>query len=377
MKKIITIILVFSFILILLAGCGGSNDSDVGISDNRILKIGVLISSPSETLGIEYANFTTPTVEIEGAVYEIELVFVDNPFTEETSSIAQMFVDQGVSVIISSCESAAEMMADDVFRESGLAVIGISNIGLPDSANYFRMYHPNPFGGQALANFAIEHFDAERAYILANLGDDCGTEFAAYFIEAFDRENVIYEIFPSGISDFTPYILSAKEADAQILFTPVSEKYANLIISQTYSEGLHIPILASDDWRFASLDEALGKNIEIYISTLYKEGGSPQFDTGFRDFVSLSASDSGYDSDIDKITDIIVTGYEAYFAAIQAVASAGSLYPNYVRTVLSHIVFNSIISGDVMFNENNVAKRSLVFIKSFNTQTNEWELITV
>ena len=72
-----------------LAACGGSGDTstgDSGSSGENVVRIGVFEpatgdSGPGgkqEMLGMQYANRETPTVDIGGTTYTVELVYADN-----------------------------------------------------------------------------------------------------------------------------------------------------------------------------------------------------------------------------------------------------------------------------------------------------------
>ena len=376
MKTITATILAFILIIISISGCGSSDEPYYIICDDgeRVIKIGVLASTSSDTLGIEYAHFNTPMVEIAGIVYNVDLVvFGDMPEEEESLTAAQFFLDKGVSIIISACGySSAMIMGYDDFRQAGIAIIGISptnSDAIPASNRYFGIYSLDPSAGQVLAAFAKERFNPSTAYVLANRADCRSIEFAAYFKEAFERENIIYEIFPSGTSDISPYIASAKAAGAQILLASTLKEYAALIIDQMHTQGLNIPIFAGGTWSDIVPSAAFGKEIEIYIASFYIEGGSPQFETGFRDWATSNSVSS-------NISDIIITGYDAYNAAIEAIKTAGFSAPDAILSSLNALSFNSSVSGQITFSAGGNVKRSAAFIKLYNTQTGEWEPLT-
>ena len=81
MKKIIALLLACAMIFALCAGCGSS----AGDSGEKVIKIGVYepLSGDSasggkkEVLGMQYANQETPTIEVGGVTYKIELDISD------------------------------------------------------------------------------------------------------------------------------------------------------------------------------------------------------------------------------------------------------------------------------------------------------------
>ena len=56
-----------------------------------------------EMLGMQYANYLQPTVEIGGVTYDVELVAADNgSSSDKAPSAAQQLVSEGVSVVLGS-----------------------------------------------------------------------------------------------------------------------------------------------------------------------------------------------------------------------------------------------------------------------------------
>ena len=101
----ISITLSAILMLSLTIGCTGS-----GAGGNTVI-IGVFepasgdngAGGKQETLGIQYANSKTPTVEIGGTVYNVKLEIVDNQSkTDAAPSAAQKLVSAGSSVILGS-----------------------------------------------------------------------------------------------------------------------------------------------------------------------------------------------------------------------------------------------------------------------------------
>ena len=91
-KRALSVLLAAAMVSTMLAGCsGGSSDSssasaDASATDGNVVKIGVYepasgdngAGGKQETLGIQYANYVTPTVEIGGTEYTVQLDIVDN-----------------------------------------------------------------------------------------------------------------------------------------------------------------------------------------------------------------------------------------------------------------------------------------------------------
>ena len=94
MKKFVSIMLALAMSMS-LAACGADSSSDASsdsqsssdaASGEKVVKIGVFepatgdsgAGGKQEMLGMQYANKETPTVDIGGTTYNVELVYADN-----------------------------------------------------------------------------------------------------------------------------------------------------------------------------------------------------------------------------------------------------------------------------------------------------------
>ncbi|MCL2045084.1 MAG: ABC transporter substrate-binding protein [Oscillospiraceae bacterium] len=386
MKKTLALLLAAMMLLALLAGCSSSNQPD-GEEELETILIGVFepasgdngAGGKQETLGIQFANFETPTVEIAGVKYKVELSIVDNQSsTTVATSAAQQLVSDGVSLVLGSYGSAVCIAASDVFGDAGMAAIGVTctnpavTLG---NDHYFRICFLDPFQGTVLANFAKDEFDAGSAYVLAKLGDDYSVGLANYFMEAFGPENCIYETFPDGTSDFTTYVTNAKLSGADVFFSPVSTEAAALIIDQAATQDLGIPILAGDTWDSnVILNAAMGTDVQVFVTTFYQEGGAPTFDSGIKAWINSDADAMTNNGGDDKIAAVTAMGYDAYYMALEALKTAESTEPADVLAILSDVTYTGV-SGLIAFDENGDAIRNTAFVKVCDNETGEWVFV--
>ena len=294
-----------------------------------------------ESLGIQYANTVAPTVEIGGEEYDVELVPVDNESSNDKAvSAASNLVGAGVSIVLGSYGSGVSIAASDVFKEAGIPALGVTctnpQVTLGNT-HYFRICFLDPFQGTVLANFASENFGAKKAYVLTKLGDDYSTGLGYYFTQAFEGlgGEVVKGDFPEGNSDFTSYITEAKNQGCDVFFSPTSTEAAALTIEQASAQGLEIPFLAGDTWDSnVILNAAKGKNVQIYVTTFYQEGGDPDFDAGMKEFINSDSTNTANNGGDDTIAAVTAMGYDAYFTALEALKAAGSTDPAAVNEAL-------------------------------------------
>lgn len=384
MKKIISLLMAVAMAssAFVLSSCGGGSSSDT-------IKIGVFepasgdngAGGKQETLGVQYANSKQNTLEIDGKTYNVELVIVDNESSNDKApTAAQELISKGASVVLGSYGSGVSIAASDIFAKGGVPAIGVTCTNpqvTEGNDHYFRICFLDPFQGTVLANFANENFKAKKAYSLAKLGDDYSNGLANYFNEAFEKlgGEVIFETFPEGNSDFTSYITKAKNEGADVFFAPVSTEAAALIIEQAASQGLQVPLMAGDTWDSnVILNAAMGKDVDIYVTTFYQEGGNPEFDNGIKEWINSDSTNLANNGGDDKVAAVTAMGYDAYFVALEAIKLANSTDPAAIKEALWKVNYNGV-SGSIQFNEIGDANRDTAYVKSANTETGSWDFV--
>lgn len=395
MKKRFALLLAVAMVLS-LAACGGnsgngssSDGSTNGGSDGgKVVKIGVFepqsgdngAGGKQEILGMQYANEKTPTVEIGGETYTVELVYADNQSSNDKApSAAQTLVSGGVSIVLGSYGSGVSIAASDTFGDAGVPAMGVTCTNpqvTAGNSHYFRICFLDPFQGTVLANFAKDEFGATKAYCLAKQGDDYSVGLCNYFQEAFGKENCVYETFPEGTSDYSSYVTNAKNSGAQVFFAPVSTEAAALIIDQAATQSLGLPILAGDTWDSNVITAAAqGKDVDINVTTFYQEGGNPTFDEGVKAWINSDSTALANNNGNDMIAAVTAMGYDAYYVALEALKKAGATDPNSVLLALPSVEYDGV-SGHIAFDEVGDAIRDVAYVKHCNTATGAWEFVT-
>ena len=395
MKKILALLLA-GVMTVGLAACGTPADTsgDNSTADNGsaasgdTVVIGVFeplsgdngAGGKQEVLGMQYANSVTPTVEIGGKTYNVKLEVVDNESSNDKAvTAAGTLISKGASVVLGSYGSGVSIAASDTFAQGGVPAIGVTCTNpqvTEGNDHYFRICFLDPFQGTVLANFAQEKFSAKKAYCLGELGNEYDQGLIKYFTDAFDGE-VITDSFPKNNSDFTSYLTNAKNKGADVIFAPTSISYAQLIVEQAAAQGITMPLIASDTWDSnVILGAAKGKNVQIYVSTFYAEGGDPDFEKGFKEWINADSTNLANNGGNDIVAAVSVMGYDAYYTALEALKAAGSTEPAAVKAALPNVKYTGI-TGEIAFNETGDAIRDSAFIKTANTETGLWDFVTV
>lgn len=383
MKKTLAVVMVLALVVMAFAGCSGSAGGDT-------VKIGVFepasgdngAGGKQETLGIQYANSLTPTVEIGGKTYNVELVIVDNESSNDKApSAASTLVSEGVSIVLGSYGSGVSMAGGPTFEAANIPALGVTctnQLVTEGNTYYFRICFLDPFQGTVLGNYAMNDLGAKKAYCLSQLGDDYSTNLVQCFVDAFQAAGgeCVTDSFPEGNSDFTSYINNAKNAGCEVFFAPVSTASAQLIIDQSVAQSLAMPILAGDTWDSnVILQAAMGKDVDITVTTFYPEGADAKFDSGFKAWVagdSVRLNNNGGD---DTVAAVTAMGYDAYYFALAALQKAGStdsakvmeaLWTTETDGVSGHIALDAV-NGDAI--------RNTAYVKHANTATGAWDAL--
>ena len=402
MKKILALTLALMMIFALCA-CGdsaapaassapeGETAAPAESGENPVVKIGVFepqtgdngAGGKQEILGMQYANYVQPTVEIGGQTYDVQLEIVDNRTTAENGpSAAAELVNRGVSVVLGSYGSGVSMAGGQVFSEAGVPAIGVTCTNpqvTSDCDVYFRICFLDPFQGTVLANYAYKVLGVEKAYTLAMLGSDYDQGLIYYFTQAFEAlgGEVVSEDFPEATANFVSYINNAKAAGAGVIFAPVSTNYAQLIIEAASAQGFEGELLGSDTWdNNMVVESAKGKDVSIKITTFYQEGGNPEFDAGIKEWMNANADAMTNNGGNDMVSAVTAMGYDAYFVALEALKAAGSTDPAAVLEALPGVSYEGV-SGLIEFDEIGDAKRDQAYIKTADTAEGVWEFVTV
>ena len=290
-------------------------------------------------------------------------------------------MSEGVSLVLGSYGSGVSIAGGPKFDEGGIAAVGVTCTNPNVTAGndyYFRICFLDPFQGTVLANFAKDKFGAQVAYCLGESGNEYDQGLIAFFKQAFEAAGgtVITDSFPTNNSDFTSYLNKAKSEGADVIFTPVSIAYATQIIAQADSLGIEAAFLGSD-----TLDDnmvlaaAKDTSIQLYVSTFYQEGGSPEFDEGIKAYINSNADAKASNGGDDTISAVTAMGYDAYYMALEAIKAAGSSDAAAIKAAMPGVTYSGVC-GDIAFDDTGDAVRDTAYIKhSVNDGT--WELETV
>ena len=114
--------------------------------------------------------------------------------------------------------------------------------------------------------------------------------------------------------------------------------------------------------------------MDIYVTTFYQEGGSPDFDSGIKEYINSDSTAMANNGGNDQLAAVSAMGYDAYFTALEALKAAGSTDSEKVKEALPSVSYTGV-TGTITFGENGDANRTSAFIKKCNTETAAWDLV--
>ena len=394
MKRTIAFLMLLTMVLGLFAGC--SQAPQVHSTSTEVIKIGVFepytgqnaSGGKQETLGIAYANSLQPTVTINGTTYKVELILSDNESSKEKApTAATTLVGHDVSVVLGSFGSDEAMAGSSVFEAAGIPVVGVTCSNPAVTAgkdHYFRICWLDTFQGSALAHFANEQLNAGTVYCLAEQDDNYSAGLCTYFIGAFTGlgGTIVYETYPAGTTDFTPYLRAAQNAGADVFFSPVSTEAALYIITEAGEAGLDMPILAGDTWD-SNVVAAAGRsaNADIYVTTFFDENAEnaegKEFVIGFQKYLTADETRLNHNGGNTMVSAASAMGFDAYFTVLEAMENAKSASPADIQEALWNTTYTGI-TGDIAFDSvNGDAIRNVAFIKKVNKDFGTWDFVTI
>ena len=377
MKKVLAIVMAM---MLVLGAAAMAETVKIGVFEPASGDSGA--GGKQEMLGMQYANKETPTVEIGGVEYDVELVYADNGSdTTKAASAASLLVSEGVSVVLGSYGSGVSIAGSDTFKNANIPAIGVTCTNpqvTAGNSHYFRVCFLDPFQGTVLANYAYKTLGVTTAYCLGELGNDYDQGLVTFFEQAFTElgGTVYKDSFPTNTADFTSYLTNAEALGAEVFFCPVSIAYSTQIVQQAASQGKTFPILGGDTLDSNVVSEAAkGTNMTVVVTTFYQEGANETFDNGFKAWLAEDSQAMTNNGGNDIIAGVTAMGYDAYYVALEALKAAGTTDSAAVMAALPAVTYDGV-SGHIEFDETGDAVRTTAYVKQVNNETGDWEFVT-
>ncbi len=286
---------------------------------------------------------------------ELELAEYDYSSDEaEAASLAtRLATEDEVSIILGPDVSGASLAALQQSSQYNVPLLSpsaslddftVDSTGeVVDTA--WRIAYPDSYQGEALAQFASEHFNAEKAAILGDNSSDYAVGLVETFEEAFAGEVVAKENFTEDETDFSAVLTNIADTDFDVLFVPGYYEQAGPIIKQAREMGIDQPILGPDGFGNSQLYELAGTaNLnDVYYTTQFSTLSE---EPHVQDFLANYEERFGQSADM-----FAAMAYDAAYVVRDAIERAGSAAPSEINAELKNTENFEGVTGTFSFDE--------------------------
>jgi branched-chain amino acid transport system substrate-binding protein len=335
----LALLLVMSLVVAMFALTGCTDDADDGDDDGddevvrETVKIGVHTSltggladyGAAAKGGLELAAEEFSGFEIDGTVYDIELIIKDDKGEPaESPIVAQQLVDEGVVGVIGALTSGNTNAAIPIYEEAGIPLISGSatnpDITEEGYSNFFRTCLRDDVQGAALAMWAIE-LGAEKVVVMDDRGD-YAVGLADIVEDALVDEGaeVLREEGQEGDVDFSAQVANMKNFGPDTIIFTGYHREAGLVFKQATEAGIEAMFMGGDGIKSDLLGEEAGgkENVEGAYATF---GGIAQ--EGMPGYTDFAADfEAAYDEVAGPYAE---NNYDGLGALVAAIVDAQSL----------------------------------------------------
>ena len=315
-------------------------------------------------------------LKVGDKTYTLEFIYEDNEAKAESATAAAMklITSDEVLAMIGPQSSKQAVPAGEVANSMLTPMItpwSTNPNATKDRPYVFRACFLDPFQGPVLAKFVTEELGAKKAAVLYDIASDYPKGLAEFFKAAFEEIHgagsvVAFETFTTKDRDFSAQLTNIINSGADILFTPQYYDEVPLIAKQAHEQGWNKPIVGSDSWGSAELNNLCGADCHgLFFSTHYAAAGA-QGKT--KEFIDKYNAKYGYIPD-----DVGALTWDGINLLLQAIQSTGGLSGDLqkdrdaIREQLANTKEFDGITGKMVFNGQNDPSKCAVIVKISDT----------
>ena len=339
MKKIIAILLTCLMLAAMFAGCGAK--------ETDTIKLGWMGSLTGDQAA--YGTCESQTLKLlvaeKNAVggilgKQIELICYDTKGdAQEAINVAKRLCAQdkvcGIIGPNASGQCIAIQSVLDEYHVSDMSTVATNEkVTVQDGVlkEYnFRVCFLDPEQGRIAGSFVYDYLQYDKAAILYDVNDDYGQGLKDNFVKVFEAKGgtiVAEEGYNGGDTDFTAQLTKIKEADPQIIFTPIFYQDFINIHKQARTLGIDLPMLGGDgcasEVLFDAADAVDGSYVINHVSLTDPAG--EEFRTKYAEMYDGAKMElNGY------------MAYDAFLTWCAAVEKAGSDDPEAIAKAYTEV----------------------------------------
>lgn len=368
MKK--TLLAGLASLSLFAAACG----AETSASNGDTIKLGSMFETTGAVSAYGQAeangvNLAVKEINEAGGILDkqIELVEYDTKSdnAEATSVATRLATEDQVVAIVGPATSGAVQAATQPITRAQVPLITPSgtadNLTVTESGDtqpyVFRTSFQDSFQGVALANFAMNNLEADKAIIIGDSSSDYAVGLTNAFKDTYEGDIVAEEYFTQDDTDFSAILTRIQNEDYDFIYLPAYYEQAGLILKQAREMGIEQPILGGDGFSNQALLDLAGKdNVDdVYYSAHFSlENEDEQVQTFIDNYVAE------YDTQPDAFSAL---AYDAVYLAVQAMEDAGEATPEAVTTALESITDFDGVTGTFSIDENHNPVKSTLIIE--------------
>lgn len=263
MKKLIALTLACLMLATLFVGCGKKDDG--GSSSGDTIKLGWMGSLTGDQAAYGTCESQTLKMMVEdlnanGGLLgkQVELICYDTKGdAQEAVNVAKRLCAQDQVCAIIGPNASGQCIAIqsvlDQYKISDMSTVATNEkVTMQDGQlkEYnFRVCFLDPQQGKIAGSFVYDNLGFDKAAILYDVNDDYALGLKDNFVKVFESKGgtiVAEEGYTAGDTDFTAQLTKIKEAQPQIIFTPIFYQDFIMIHKQARTLGIEVPMLGGD-----------------------------------------------------------------------------------------------------------------------------------
>jgi branched-chain amino acid transport system substrate-binding protein len=284
---------------------------------------------------------------VNGRRYLVEIVWVDDANTPEqaTAAAQQLVTQDGVLAIVGPPHSRTAIAAARVAESGRVPLISptATNPEVTLGREYvFRATFLDGLQGYAMARFALNMLNVQRAAVLYEISNQYNRGLAEAFRDAFTElggDVVAFEQYTVDTADFTPMLENIRQSGAEALFLP---NFTDEVIVQgmlARELGVEAIFLGSDSWGGDLISPYEQFDGSYYSGHFCRSTDNPRI----AEFTGRFQA--AYDQEINGL---VVLTYDAIYMILAAIQDQGEISSQAVHKGLYNIAYDGL-AGVIQF----------------------------
>ncbi|MBU1020202.1 MAG: ABC transporter substrate-binding protein [Firmicutes bacterium] len=360
MKKLLTLVLTLSFVLLL--GACDTNDN---------IKLGVIgpLTGDYSMYGVAVANgakLAAAEINADGGVLgrDFEVIAYDSKGdpTEGVNAYNRLVDKDGIDALIGGTFSGVTLAIKELAIADNLPVLtptATNPTVTLDAPNVFRACYTDSYQGTVAAVFSKNNLEATNAAVLYNSGDAYSEGLAEAFVAEFTAGGgtVTEYTFSASDDDFSAVLANIAASAAEVVFLPAYVAEVGAILTQADAAGMNIPFVGGDGWDGLEADYAAVAE-GMYFGNHYAKSDTAQVVV---DFVANYTEEYG-----EAPNALAALAYDAVYAMAEAMENAGTTDATELIAALTDLDFQNAVTGSIKFDENGDPIKAITIIQIVN-----------